>query len=217
MEANERVRRCWIADILRTPLSIVRGEVEAMQDGVRAIDVGALRSLHEEVMRFDRLVDDLHPLAMADLGTLSHRPQRIDFAELLSTACAGFEPMAREAKLTIERDFCPALGEADPDRMRQLIDNVIGNSLRYSERGGRVRIGMTKQAQTIDIIFDDTPPGVAAASLGCLFEPLYRGEASRTRKRGGSGLGLAIAQGTRSRTTVRCTRWRRRWVACASF
>ncbi len=197
LQANESARRRWIADIsheLRTPLSIVRGEIEAMQDGVRVADAGGLRSLHEEVMRLDRLVDDLHQLSMADLGTLSYRPQLIDIAQLIDSACTSLEPIAREAQLTIERDLSSALVRVDPDRMRQLIDNVMGNSLRYSDGGGRVHISMEKQAQSVAVFFDDTPPGVDDDSLARLFEPLYRGEASRDRKRGGSGLGLAIAQ-----------------------
>jgi two-component system sensor histidine kinase BaeS len=197
LQANESARRRWIADIsheLRTPLSIVRGEIEAMQDGLRVADAGGLRSLHEEVMRLDRLVDDLHQLSMADLGTLSYRPQLLDVAELIGTACASLEPIAREAQLTIACDLSSALVRADPDRLRQLIDNVIGNSLRYSDRGGRVQVSMDRHAQSVQIVVDDTPPGVDADSLARLFEPLYRGEASRDRKRGGSGLGLAIAQ-----------------------
>ncbi len=197
LQANESARRRWIADIsheLRTPLSIVRGEVEAMQDGVRRADATGLRSLHEEVMRLDRLVGDLHQLSMADLGTLSYRLQRIDIAELIRTSCASLAPIADEAGLVIDCALSPVLVRVDPDRMRQLIDNVIGNSLRYSDRGGRINIAMTTQADTVEITFDDTPPCVDAESLARLFKPLYRGEASRDRKRGGSGLGLAIAQ-----------------------
>ena len=197
LQSHETARRRWIADIsheLRTPLSIVRGEVEAMQDGVRTVDAGGVLSLHEEVMRLDRLVDDLHQLSMADLGTLSYRLQVIDIAELLRAAMVRFAPMARESELVLEQDLSPAFVQVDADRIRQLIDNVIGNSLRYSDRGGRVRIGMAMQTHTVDIIVDDTPPDVDADSFARLFEPLYRGEASRDRKRGGSGLGLAIAQ-----------------------
>jgi len=197
LQANESARRRWIADIsheLRTPLSIVRGEVEAMQDGIRKADSGGLRSLHEEVMRLDRLVDDLHQLSMADLGTLSYRPQPIDVAELIGNACTSFEPIARQAALLLEYDLLPTVLQVDPDRLRQLIDNVIGNSLRYSDGGGRMKISMASHAETIDFFFDDTPPGVDADSLARLFEPLYRAEASRDRRRGGSGLGLAIAQ-----------------------
>jgi two-component system sensor histidine kinase BaeS len=197
LQANESARRRWVADIsheLRTPLSIVRGELEAMQDGLRVADANGLRSLHDEVMRLDRLVDDLHQLSMADLGTLSYRPQRLEIAQLIGTACSSLEPIAREAQLSIACDLSPVLVHADPDRLRQLIDNVIGNALRYSDAGGRVQISMVRHAQSVDVIVDDTPPGVDADALARLFEPLYRGEASRDRKRGGSGLGLAIAQ-----------------------
>jgi two-component system sensor histidine kinase BaeS len=197
LQANESARRRWVADIsheLRTPLSIVRGELEAMQDGLRVADADGLRSLHEEVMRLDRLVDDLHQLSMADLGTLSYRPQLLDIAELIGIACSSLEPIARQAQLTIACDLSPVQVRADADRLRQLIDNVIGNALRYSDAGGRVQISMVRHAQSVDVIVDDTPPGVDADSLARLFEPMYRGEASRDRKRGGSGLGLAIAQ-----------------------
>lgn len=197
LQAHEAARRRWIADIsheLRTPLSIVRGEVEAMQDGMRAADAQGLQSLHEEVMRLDRLVGDLHQLSMADLGTLSYHPQSLDVAALLRAACARFEVAAREAGLVLEQELSPAWVSADPDRMRQLVDNVLGNSLRYTDRGGRVRIGLTTAQGRACLVFDDTPPGVEPDALGRLFEPLYRGEASRNRGHGGSGLGLAIAQ-----------------------
>jgi two-component system sensor histidine kinase BaeS len=197
LQAHEAARRRWIADIsheLRTPLSIVRGEVEAMQDGVRSADAMGLQSLHDELMRLDRLVDDLHQLSMADLGTLSYRLRVFDMADLLRAACSYFEVTAHDAGLALEQDLSPAQVNADPDRMRQLIDNVLGNSLRYSERGGRVRVGLTSTDGRARIVFDDTPPGVDPDLLSRLFEPLYRGEASRHRGHGGSGLGLAIAQ-----------------------
>lgn len=197
LQAHEAARRRWIADIsheLRTPLSIVRGEVEAMQDGMRAADARGLQSLHEEVMRLDRLVDDLHQLSMADLGTLSYHLQMVDLGELLREACARFEVTARDAGLALEQQLLPAWVSADPDRMCQLIDNILGNSLRYSDRGGHVRIGLSTTGGRAYVVFDDTPPGVDQGSLTRLFEPLYRGEASRNRGQGGSGLGLAIAQ-----------------------
>lgn len=198
LQSHETARRRWIADIsheLRTPLSIVRGEVEAMQDGVRVPDADGLHSLHEEVMRLDRLVDDLHQLSMADLGTLSYRPQQCDIAALVRSACSRLTTMASEAGIGWELDLPAAvIVQVDPDRLRQLLDNVIGNSLRYSDRGGRVRIEVAKGQHAVDVIVDDTPPGVAAESLARLFEPLYRGEASRARRHGGSGLGLTIAQ-----------------------
>lgn len=197
LQAHKTARQRWIADIsheLRTPLSIVRGEVEAMQDGLRTVDAAGLQSLHEEVMRLDRLIGDLHQLSMADLGTLDYHPQVLDIAELLRQSCARFKDTARDAGLTLEQTLSPAQVRVDPDRMRQLIDNLLDNSLRYSHRGGRVFVGLTHAEGVVRIHVDDTPPGVSPETLARLFEPLYRGEVSRDRRHGGSGLGLAIAQ-----------------------
>lgn len=197
LQAHESARQRWMADIsheLRTPLAIVRGELEAMRDGVRTLDARGLQSLHEEVMRLDRLVDDLHQWSMADAGSLSYRPRSLDLAALLADGCARLIDAARDAGLTLtcSGDSLPVHGDAD--RLRQLIDNLLGNSLRYSDRDGRVEASVFADGDQACLRVDDTPPGVPAADLSRLFEPLYRGEHSRNRARGGSGLGLAIAQ-----------------------
>jgi two-component system sensor histidine kinase BaeS len=197
LRAHESARRRWIADIsheLRTPLSIVRGEIEAMQEGMRRVDERALRSLHDEVMRLNRLVDDLHQLSMADLGTLDYRLRSFDLADLLRGACSHFEIEARAAGLTLECSLRPSMVRADPDRLRQLFDNLLHNSVRYTDPGGCIRVVCRSQTDGVYVLIDDTAPGVSADALPRLFEPLYRGEVSRDRRRGGSGLGLAIAE-----------------------
>ena len=197
LQAHESARQRWMADIsheLRTPLAIVRGELEAMRDGVRTPDAKGLQSLHEEVMRLDRLVGDLHLWSMADAGSLSYRPQSIDLAALLADGCGRFAGAAREAGLTLACSG-PALHvRGDADRLHQLVDNLLGNSLRYSDRGGRVEACVFVDGDDACLRVDDTPPGVPMEDLPRLFEPLYRGEHSRSRALGGSGLGLAIAQ-----------------------
>jgi two-component system sensor histidine kinase BaeS len=197
LQAHESARQRWMADIsheLRTPLAIVRGELEAMRDGVRTLDAKGLQSLHEEVMRLDRLVDDLHQWSMADAGSLSYRPRSLDLAALLAESCERQADAAREAGLTLACSGSPLTVHGDADRLRQLIDNLLGNSLRYSERDGWVEASVFVDGDQACLRVDDTPPGVPAADLTRLFEPLYRGEHSRSRARGGSGLGLAIAQ-----------------------
>ncbi len=197
LDAHDSARRRWIADIsheLRTPLAIVRGEIEAMRDGLRHADEAGLRSLHEEVMRLNRLVDDLHQLSMADLGTLAYHPEKLDLAALLGEACARFEDAAQRARLRIDCRLQPAPVRVDADRARQLIDNLLRNSVRYTDPGGRIRVTCAADGEVVRVCVDDTAPGVAADALPRLFEPLYRGEASRDRRRGGSGLGLAIAE-----------------------
>lgn len=196
LQAHETARKRWIADIsheLRTPLAIVRGEVEAMQEGIRPLDERGLRSLHDEVMRLNRLVEDLHQLSMADLGTLSYRPKKLDLSELLRDACTHFANAAQVAGLTLESELAPATVHADPDRARQLVDNLLGNSIRYTNAGGRIRVTCCRRPDSVQVVVEDAAPGVPANTLPRLFEPLYRGEASRNRRRGGSGLGLAIA------------------------
>ncbi|MEO9080306.1 MAG: ATP-binding protein, partial [Rhodanobacter sp.] len=197
LQTHRTARQRWFADIsheLRTPLSIVRGEVEAMQDGLRKADADALASLHEEVMRLDRLVADLHQLSMADLGTLSYQMQVIDMADLVDQVCSRFAATMRESELTIEKTLVSARVRADPDRMRQLLDNLLDNSLRYTQRGGRIVAEMTVVDGSVHVCIADSPPGVSAEAMSRLFEPLYRGESSRNRQSGGSGLGLAIAK-----------------------
>lgn len=200
LAAHESARRRWIADIsheLRTPLSIVRGEVEAMQEGMRPADERGLASLHEEVMRLDRLVNDLHQLSLADLGALSYHPRSTDLGELLRETCARFQARAQEAGLQLQLELpdAPQRVQLDPDRMGQLLDNLLTNSLRYTDRGGTVRVALQATAEgALRLSVDDSAPGVEAEARAHLFEPLFRAEASRHRRLGGSGLGLAIAQ-----------------------
>jgi two-component system sensor histidine kinase BaeS len=197
LQAHESARQRWMADIsheLRTPLAIVRGELEGMRDGVRAADASGLQSLHDEVMRLDRLVGDLHQWSLADQGSLSYRPLPLDLADLAADTCARFATTASEAGLQVEQELSAAPVNADPDRLRQLADNLLGNSLRYSDRGGRVQVSVFNENGEAILRVDDTPPGVPEQDLQRLFDPLYRGELSRNRAHGGSGLGLAIAK-----------------------
>lgn len=199
LAAHDTARQRWMADIsheLRTPLAIVRGELEAMRDGVRPTDAATLASVHEEVMRLGRLVDDLHQWSMADAGSLSYRPARYDLAELLVEGVARFEAAAQRAGIAIIIAHAdqPAPVHVDADRMRQLIDNLLSNSLRYTERGGRIEARVFVERDHACLRIDDTPPGVPEEALPFLFQPLYRVDGSRNRALGGSGLGLAIAQ-----------------------
>jgi two-component system sensor histidine kinase BaeS len=131
---------------------------------------------------------------MADIGSLSYRPQPVDMQALLQDTCARFDAAATAAGLQLSCDAGKLMVLGDPDRLRQLIDNLISNSLNYSARGGRIDMILAEDAGRARVRVDDTPPGVDSSELGRLFDPLYRGEASRNRQHGGSGLGLAIAQ-----------------------
>jgi two-component system sensor histidine kinase BaeS len=199
LQRLETSRRRWIAELsheLRTPLAVLRGEVEALADGVRPLDGAAIASLQEEVGRLSRLVDDFHLLATSELRALPHEFEPVVPAALLKAAVERIAARAQAQGLTIETDLPGTLPAArwDATRIAQLLANLLENSLRYTAAPGRLRFAAQCRGAAIELRLDDTPPGVPAADLARLFDPLYRADASRSRDLGGSGLGLAIAR-----------------------
>ena len=200
LEKNEKTRRQWVADIsheLRTPLAVLRAEIEALQDGVRPTTTDAIRSLHNEVMRLHRLIDDLYQLSLSDLGGLTYRKQAVDLAALVGEALAdyggGFEAKGIAlAPLSVSGQQATVFG--DPERLRQLLANLLDNSLKYTDAGGRLVVGISREGGFALLDLQDTPPGVEEGKLERLFERLYRVESSRHRGAGGAGLGLAICK-----------------------
>jgi two-component system sensor histidine kinase BaeS len=197
LQRMEQARRRWIADIsheLRTPLSCLRGETEALLDGVRALTPAAVASLHEEVLRLGALVDDLHLLAMADIQGLPCRLVDCDAAGLVRDAVRRFEPQAAAAGLALGCTTLPPqlVVRWDEARIGQLLANLLENSLRYTDAPGRVEVGLRVEGAEAQLWVADSAPGVAATDLARMFEPLYRADAARSRHSGGSGLGLAI-------------------------
>lgn len=198
LEQNRQARQRWGADIaheLRTPLSVLRGEIQALQDGVRAPTAGALDSLQAECLRLGSLVDDLYQLSLADAGALDYRFEPLDLAEFVRDALALQQRACRDAGLSLEADLAatPPV-RADARRLGQLIDNLLGNARRYTDTPGRIRIAVGAGADYATLIVDDTPPGVPAAALPRLFDRLYRVETARARNAGGAGLGLSICR-----------------------
>ncbi|MDG4475192.1 ATP-binding protein [Thiovibrio frasassiensis] len=200
LEKNEQARRQWVADIsheLRTPVAILRGEIEALQDGIRQPDQHSLSSLHGEVLRLARLVEDLYQLTMSDLGALTYRKKNLDIIALLKEIVVIHAAQFTEKGLSLTNTV-PAENAVevfgDAERLRQLFTNLLDNSLKYTNAGGALRIDMTCHERTVRIDFQDSAPGVAGADMERLFERLYRVDASRNRETGGAGLGLAICR-----------------------
>lgn len=200
LEKNEQARRQWMADIsheLRTPLAVLRGEIEAIQDGVRQSSPAAIRSLHGEVMRLARLVDDLYQLSLSDLGALTYRKEELDLAEVLAEALDSFRPDFARKEIALRAEL-PGREEfplfADRERLRQLFANLLGNTLKYTDPGGALEVRLEQKGGLATVHFRDTPPGVPEAELERLFDRLYRVEGSRSRASGGAGLGLAICR-----------------------
>lgn len=197
---NEQIRRQFVADIsheLRTPLAVLRGEIEALQDGVRKPDMETIGSLHGEVLRLNRLVDDLYQLALSDVGALSYRKTDVDLTEILAGAIDGLRPELAKKSLTLAVSL-PDLDEvllfADPERLRQLFDNVLGNSGKYTDPGGVIEVSVESGQGWATVHIKDSAPGVPPAEIGKLFDRLFRVESSRCRASGGAGLGLAICR-----------------------
>ena len=195
-----------IADVaheLRTPLSVMQANLEAMQDGVLPLDAEQIASLHEETALLTRLVADLRLLSLAEAGQLTLEHAEVDPAELVSKAAERLRPRveAKGVQLQVqvpESALPPVL--ADADRISQVIGNLVGNALRYTGRGRLITVAAgspsrdKRQAQTVMITVTDSGTGIPAADLPHIFDRFYRADKSRTRTSGGSGLGLAIVR-----------------------
>lgn len=195
----ESSRQRWIAELsheLRTPLAVLRGEVEALVDGIRPLDKAAVVSLQDEVKRLSRLVEDFHLLATSELRALPCDFDEVAPAALLQAAVERVLPRAQALGLAVESAVPAVLPAArwDAGRISQLLANLLENSLRYTHAPGRVKLSARAVGPTVEVRLEDTPPGVPAADLERLFDPLYRVDPSRSRAFGGSGLGLAIAR-----------------------
>ena len=200
LEKNEKERRQWVADIsheLRTPIAVLRGEIEALLDGIRTINPDTIRSLHAETLRLSRLVDDLYQLSLTEIGALTYRKDNLDLAKVLGASLESYraEFVRKGIALTnsISQDS-EIIVFADRERLNQLFTNLFENSLRYTDAGGRLDISLGVSGEKAVIEFQDSAPGVPEQELGRLFERLYRVEGSRSRTSGGAGLGLAICK-----------------------
>ena len=196
----ERLRRQWISDIaheLRTPLSILRGEIEALRDGVRPVNPDTLDSLYWEARHLSEIVNDLHELSLADAGELSIKNVPIDPAAVLRETLGRFRQSLADKQIKIENSLenqRPVTIIGDADRLRQLFSNLVENTLRYADAPGILQIGQVRTTNRLILFFEDSGPGVPEGELDRLFDRLYRVDRSRSRARGGSGLGLSICK-----------------------
>lgn len=196
----ESARRRWIADMsheLRTPLAVLRGEIEALVDGVRPLTAEAALSLREEALRLGALVDDLHLLAMSDLNALPCYFEEVNAVEVVWRVRQRFALRAEQSGLALEFEPLPTSPIAvcwDARRVEQLLGNLMDNSLRYTDAPGKVTLRLAVDSSYVSVEINDSAPGVRESDMARVFEPLYRADAARSRHSGGSGLGLAICQ-----------------------
>ena len=196
LEKNQQMRRDFMADIsheLRTPLAVLRGELEAIQDGVRQFTPESVASLQAEVGTLTKLVDDLHQLSMSDEGALAYQKAPMDVITLLEIAAGAFRERFASRGLTLSVSLPEsAIVFGDRDRLMQLFNNLLENSLRYTDARGQLLISASVKPDILAMTFADSGPGVSDEQLSRLFERFYRTEGSRNRASGGSGLGLPI-------------------------
>jgi len=198
LEQSEQARRRWVADIsheLRTPLAVLRGELEALQDGIRPLTKDAIDSLLGDVMRLNRLTDDLYQLSLSDQGALSYRKVHLDPVALLKEDLAALKPEFQNKQMAIQwtNNLTDSVSiYADPDRLSQLYRNLLTNSVNYTDSKGQLAITLARESDKLVLNFSDSEPGVPEPELAKLFDRFYRVESSRNRHHGGAGLGLAI-------------------------
>ena len=198
LEASSRQRRAMVSDVaheLRSPLANIQGYLEAAQDGVVPLDDALIASLLDDATTLRRLVDDLQVLALADAGRLTLDREALDAADLVQAVVVAQRGAAAAARVRLEADAPqPVPIKGDPDRLRQVLVNLVGNALRYTPPGGQVTVTALAAAGTAVLAVHDTGVGIAPEHLPHVFDRFYRCDPSRSRATGGSGLGLAIVR-----------------------
>jgi len=198
LESAQKARQQWIADIaheLRTPLAVLRAEIEALQDGIRPLGPDGLGSLAQEVAQLSRLVEDLRLLSLSDLGALSYHKEPLDLGELIEDCLASQAGALRAKGFEVRTELpAPVSVLADGARLAQVFGNLLQNTLRYTDAPARLSVSLQSSGGRAQVLWQDSSPGVSTTDLPRLTERLFRVDGSRSRSGGGSGLGLAIAQ-----------------------
>lgn len=199
LQQNEQARKRWLANTsheLRTPVAVLKGEIEAILDGIRGNTTENIESLLHEVEHLTTLIEDLQQLNSSELGGMQFYKTTTEISQLVEHKVNNLQGYIASNNMTLR--FQPYEGhlnvDVDQTRIKQVIENICQNSVKYAGVGCEIDISVTKQQDIAIVTIADNGPGVASKDLPNLFEYLYRAESSRNRKLGGSGLGLAICK-----------------------
>ncbi len=200
LEAGEVLRRNLLADVsheLRHPAHLLQGNLQAIQDGIYPLDMQEIERLSAQAQHLTRLINDLYLLSQAEAQQLPLNLQSADLVVLLHSVLESYQKRATSNQVAIQFQppTEPVYADIDVMRMRQVLQNLLDNALRYTPSGGEVRLELHDSTETVTISIVDTGEGIPADHIDHVFDRFYRGDTTRSRSdTNGSGLGLAIAQ-----------------------
>ena len=204
LENAERQRRNMVADVaheLRTPLSNIRGYVEAVRDGVLEADAETIESIHRQTMYLSKLVEDLRLLAETEAADFQLDLEPGLLEEVVSRSVEAFRPQAQSKAIelafnsgTDRAELSRRLVSIDRTRIEQVMNNLLQNAVEHTTEGGRIDVSVGESDETVSVTVADTGEGIPSEDLPHVFDRLYRADPSRTRSTGGAGLGLTIAK-----------------------
>jgi signal transduction histidine kinase len=199
LEHEESLRRNMLADVsheLRHPVHILRGNLQAILDGVYDLSMEEIDRLLEQTHNLTTLVDDLHELALAEAHELPMQKQDTDMSALVRDTVEVFKPLASDKGITLTKEINPQpiLARVDSARIRQALQNLLGNAIRYTPEGGEIKVVLGHREDFASIQVVDSGIGIPPEDLDKVFDRFYRADSSRKRDLPGTGLGLAVAQ-----------------------
>ena len=193
LQREDELRRAMVADTaheLRTPVTILRGATEELLDGLAEPTTSKLTSLHDEVLRLERLVEDLSALAAAQSAALTLDRTPADLAKIAACAAGELQAQFEDAEVHLAVDASPVMVHADQARVTQIVTNLLTNAAKFTPPGGHVTLTTRPAGDSAELTVTDTGPGIPAADLPHIFERFWRGTAAAGRA--GSGIGLAV-------------------------
>ena len=195
-EAQRRRLTADIAHELRTPISVVRAQLQAMLDGVHPTDPAHVASVYEQTLHLSRLVDDLHTLTRAESGHLPLHFQPLDLVDLARQVADRFEPLVQDAGLTLTLDVQSGVPKVrgDGDRLHQVTANLLANALRHTPAGGEIALSVRRVGDAVRVSVMNAGASLTPEQAEHVFERFWRADESRRRDGSGAGLGLAISR-----------------------
>jgi signal transduction histidine kinase len=199
LEQAEILRQNLLADVaheLRTPLSVIQGNLQAILDDVYELEKTEIAQLYDQTRQLSRLVDDLHQLAQAEAGQLHLQMAEVDIAHLLADITEVYTPIATAAGIELITQHVGDLSTIRGDRARltQCLQNLLNNALRFTPAGGKVIVTIDQSPEQITLQVADSGAGILSEHLPYVFDRFYRVDPARSRETGGTGLGLAISR-----------------------